>query len=281
MQAIARDVWVETDFQGCSVGFVVTSEGVVMIDSPMLPSQALKWKAEMEKRAKLCYLVNTEHHLDHILGNFFFPVTVISHEGTREKFITSLGKLDEMRDYIKQLDPEGAKLLENYQPRMPSITFSTGLNLHLGQYTFGLLNLPGHVENGVVVHVPEARVLFTGDNVSHGFYPWLHECVPLRWLKTLKEIKNMDVDVIVPGHGSVCTKEGIVPLANYLEAVIGEVQQMVDKGFSRQEAIAKASFPPPLPIQPGLEGRFREIHCTGVGRIYDELVKAQEAEGLA
>lgn len=281
MQAVARDVWVETNFHGCSLGFVVTSQGVVMIDSPMLPSDALRWKTEVEKRGEPRYLINTEHHMDHILGNFFFPVTVISHQGTREKFLSSLGKLEEMRGYIEQMDPEGAKLLKEYQPRMPSITFLNRLDLHLGQYRFKLLHLPGHVQNGVVVHIPQARVLFTGDNVSHGFYPWLHECVPLQWLKTLKEIKGMDVDVIVPGHGNVCTKEALTPLFDYLETLFGEVQQVIDKGFSRQEAIAKASFPPPLPIQPGLEERFREIHRTGVGRIYDELVKGHGAEGLA
>ena len=34
MQKISNNAYAETGFQGCNPGFVVTSEGVVMIDSP-------------------------------------------------------------------------------------------------------------------------------------------------------------------------------------------------------------------------------------------------------
>jgi cyclase len=50
MKQITSNVFVETQVLGCNYGFVTTSDGIVMIDSPHKPSDALKWKAEIEKR---------------------------------------------------------------------------------------------------------------------------------------------------------------------------------------------------------------------------------------
>ena len=60
MQQITSNVFAETQVRGCNHGFVTTSDGVVMIDSPQKPTDALKWKAEIEKHGKLRYIINTE-----------------------------------------------------------------------------------------------------------------------------------------------------------------------------------------------------------------------------
>jgi hypothetical protein len=43
MQQITNNIYVETGFKGCNTSFVVTSEGVVIIDTPMVPEEAKKW----------------------------------------------------------------------------------------------------------------------------------------------------------------------------------------------------------------------------------------------
>ncbi|HSF30333.1 MAG TPA: hypothetical protein VLK82_07660, partial [Candidatus Tectomicrobia bacterium] len=57
-------------------GFVTTSDGIVMIDSPHKPSDALKLKAEIEKRGRLRYIINTEPHGDYWTGNAFLRIRV-------------------------------------------------------------------------------------------------------------------------------------------------------------------------------------------------------------
>ena len=52
MQQLTRNVFVETQVRGCNFGFVTTSDGIVMIDSPHKPSDALKLTAEIEKRGR-------------------------------------------------------------------------------------------------------------------------------------------------------------------------------------------------------------------------------------
>ena len=44
MQKITDNVYVETGYNGCNVSFVVTGEGVVMVDSPMVPAEAARWR---------------------------------------------------------------------------------------------------------------------------------------------------------------------------------------------------------------------------------------------
>ena len=69
MQQITDNVFAETGFRGCNPSFVVTSEGVVMIDTPQMPVDAVKWHDEIARHGPVRYLINTEPHGDHfILG---------------------------------------------------------------------------------------------------------------------------------------------------------------------------------------------------------------------
>ena len=41
-----------------TVGMIVTNEGVIAIDGPMRPSEAIKWREFIETKGPLRYLVN-------------------------------------------------------------------------------------------------------------------------------------------------------------------------------------------------------------------------------
>ena len=49
-----------------------------------MPTDAVKWRDEINKHGEVRYLINTEPHGDHTTGNCFFGGTVVAHEGTRE-----------------------------------------------------------------------------------------------------------------------------------------------------------------------------------------------------
>jgi hypothetical protein len=49
LEKISKNVYAETKFNGCNPGFVVTSDGVVMIDTPQVPTQAVKWREIIAK----------------------------------------------------------------------------------------------------------------------------------------------------------------------------------------------------------------------------------------
>ena len=47
MQQIGRGIYAETGYRGGNVGFVVTGEGVILINTPMIPHEARDWRDEI------------------------------------------------------------------------------------------------------------------------------------------------------------------------------------------------------------------------------------------
>ena len=82
IENVTANVFTHTGLRGSNPSFVVTSDGVVAIDTPQLPSRAVEWRREAESHGPIRYLINTEHHVDHIFGNYYFRgsgATVVNH----------------------------------------------------------------------------------------------------------------------------------------------------------------------------------------------------------
>src|SRR5262245_53983201 len=69
MEQVTPNVFTTTSLRGCNPSFVVTSAGVVQIDTPQLPTKAVAMRAAAEQHGPIGYLINTEHHRYHIFGN--------------------------------------------------------------------------------------------------------------------------------------------------------------------------------------------------------------------
>jgi cyclase len=279
MKQVSANVFVETGFsRGCNPGFVVTPGGIVMVDSPYRPSDAVHWREEVCGRGEPLYLVNTEPHRDHITGDAFFDVTVIAHEGIHQEFLTSLGSPEEMRQAIEPIDPEGVALLENYQPNLPGITFNDRMTLHLGEQTLELICLPGHTLYETAVYLPQERVVFTGDNIFNGLQPFLHQAVPRQWLSSLDRIGELEVEYVVPGHGEIGSKEILAPMKDYLEEYITEVQSILKEELPRNQAVERLCQTENLyqrPLPPGVEAILPMLKQMMAEQMYDQI----KAEG--
>src|SRR5262245_9347117 len=87
MNQLTKNVFVETGQRGSNHGVVTTSDGLVLIDGPFKPSDTLGLKADIERRGRLRYIINTEPHGDHWTSNAYFDVPVIAHEGVRSRIL--------------------------------------------------------------------------------------------------------------------------------------------------------------------------------------------------
>lgn len=237
MQKITKNVYAETRFQGCNPGFVVTREGVVMIDTPQLPADAIKWRDEIAKHGTVRYLINTEPHGDHFTGNYFFKGTVVAHEGTRKAILAASVK--DLKERLKQTSPESLPLMKRYRFRPPTITLSERLTIHLGDHTFQLINLPGHTPYQVAVFIPEERVAFTSDNIFHKVQPFLHQAIPYEWLDSLKRLQELEADVLVPGHGELCDRSYLPEMSAVIKAWIDAISAAIKQGLSLEKTCAK------------------------------------------
>ena len=271
MQKITDNVYAETGFRGCNPGFVVTREGVVMIDTPQIPTDAVKWRDEIAKHGPVRYLINTEPHGDHISGNYFFEGTVVAHEGTREAILAA--SVEQLKERLKQTAPDSLSLMEGFSYRPPTITLSQRLTLYLGDHTFQLIHVPGHTPYQVAVCIPEERVVFTSDNVFGKVQAWLHQALPYEWLDSLQRIQELEADVLVPGHGSICDRSFLPEMSAFIQAWIDAVTAAIDQGMSLEEAQDKVSLLDRYPMETGSEPMAQMVQRMNVERLYEVLKK--------
>ncbi len=283
MEQVARNTFAETKIRGCNPGYVVTRDGVVIIDTPQLPTHAVRMRREAEAKGPIRYVINTEHHIDHIFGNYYFRGTaaVVAHEEVYRQFMVvtpAINPYAYAREAIPTDDPEGASLFpdeETYfrNPNKPTVTFTGDLSLRVGDHTFHLISTPGHTAGQIAVYIPEERVVFVGDTIFNNCQTWIYEADPDAWLRSLRRIALLDVDVIVPGHGPVCTRDYVQVQSAFLREWIAAVAVGIGKGWSKEECLKRISFLDRFPVDVGQEYMGPRVQEMNVTALYDWLTK--------
>lgn len=266
MNKITNNVYVETGYRGCNPGFVVTAEGVVMIDTPQMFGDAVAYRKEVEKHGKTVYLINTEPHGDHYIGNYFFDAIGIGQEGTRNVIMQA--QLEPLKERVKMMDPGAAPYLAEYKIKAPTITFKQAMTVYLGNHSFELYHLPGHTASETAVFVPEERIVFTGDNIFFEVQTFLQEALPKEWLESLQFLKTLAADHFIPGHGEVCTIDYIDKQATFIKDWITAVKDAVKQGWSLEEAQQRISFLDRFPMGQGMEAFGAELQKINVARLF-------------
>jgi cyclase len=188
MKQLTADVFVETGLRGANHGLVTTSDGVVLIDTPHKPTDALRLRAEVERRGRLRYIVNTEPHGDHWTGNAFFDAPVVAHEGVRSRILGTDLAAHVAR--VSSFGPDEGQHLEGYRPNAPVITFRDEMTLHVGDHIFRLVSMPGHTPYQAAVIVEQEGVAYVRGAVGQGLSK--DECVAS--LTALTDRYPMDVE---------------------------------------------------------------------------------------
>ncbi len=273
MQQLTSSVYAETQIRGCNHGFVVTSEGVVMIDSPQKPSDALKLKAEIAKHGELRYIINTEPHGDHWTGNAYFNVPVIAHEGVRQRILET--NLEEHVARVAGMGPEEPALLENYTPNVPVVTFRNGMTLHLGNHTFQMIHMPGHTLYQAAILIKEEGVVFTSDNIFHKVQTYIQEANPDQWLRALESLRALEEEVFVPGHGRLCDKSYLDEQGEYIMEWKEYARSAVERGMTREEAVENlTALTDRYPMDVGQDGTSPRVMRMNAANLWDYWTRA-------
>ena len=287
MEQVTPAVFTDTTLRGCNPSFVVTSAGVVVIDTPQLPTRAVAMRQEAEAHGRIRYLINTEHHVDHIFGNYYFrgDWPVVEHQALYDRFMVATPDLDPYeyaREAIPTDDPDGAAIFPDRDayyasPNKGTIVFTGDLTLSVGDHTFRLLHTPGHTPGQLAVHVPEKRVVFTGDTIFNGCQTWLMTSDVDQWIAALERIAALDVDHVIPGHGPVTTPAVLaVQRANLLDWV-SAVADAVARGWSREETIATVNFADRYPVDIGQGYMMDHIQTLNAASLWDKMTAAMPA----
>ena len=288
MERVTSSVFTETRLRGCNPSFVVTTAGVVVIDTPQLPTRAVVMRKEAESHGPIRYLINTEHHVDHIFGNYFFKGAgaVVEHRDLYDNFMVVTPDLDPY-EYAKEAiptdDPEGAAIFPARaayyaDPNKGTIVFTGDLTLSLGGKTFRILHTPGHTPGQVAVHVPEDRVVFTGDTVFSECQTWLMTSNVDQWIGALDRIGALDVDHVIPGHGPVTTSRYLAVQRSNLLDWKAAVAAAVAKGWSRDETIERVNFADRYPVDIGQGYMMDHIQTLNAASLWDKFTGSALSE---
>ena len=274
MISVADGVYVETSFPGANVGCVVTEQGVVVVDTPMLPEEADTLRRELGRLAQreVAYVVYTHQHFDHVMGAAYLTRRAIAC-GAAVSGIARLrtGLESELSLFSPDLYREKKEMFDGLDIVLPQITFDTELGMHMGDADLALSFVGGHSSASIIIHVPQARVLFAGDNVVTGQLPVTANGRFGPWIALLERIEGMELDVIVPGHGEVCGKEGVSATRRYFEAMRDRVREMAGAGASREDVAQGIDLRDCLPVPVSEEATAQA--AFDAARMYDQMAK--------
>jgi glyoxylase-like metal-dependent hydrolase (beta-lactamase superfamily II) len=119
----------------------------------------------------------------------------------------------------------------------PTRTFDGRLAVDVGGREVELIEVgPAHTKGDVIVNVPDAKAVFTGDILFIGGTPIVWAGPLANWVAACDLMLGMDVDVVVPGHGPLTDKSGVAAVRDYLAFVDTEATARHDAGIDAWEA---------------------------------------------
>ena len=229
-----------------NAGFVVTDDGVVIIDalgSPMLAEEMLG-EIRRVTRQPIRYVIVTHYHADHIYGLQALAAagaTIVAHASGREYLHSdaALRRLEASRQELFPWIDEQTRLV----PADRWIDADTVLRV--GSYEFVIRHVgPAHTAEDLVVYVPKADALFAGDLVFRARIPFVGQADSRQWIESLNRLIEFRPRVMIPGHGPVSRQptEDLELTRDYLahlRATMGEAARNLEPF---EAAYAKADW---------------------------------------
>ncbi len=214
---------------GVNAGIILTSRNVIFIDSGMsIASGEFLWQAayERKKEQKDGYLILTHHHSDHVFGMRVMKekgAWVIAHENVREFIENDQGRY---KRFIAELcgwdETTSHEILGDVLLSLPDQLITEDTVIDIDGEEIHILATPGHVPSELSIYYPAARVLFAGDTIYEGTTPTtrfggLAEWET--WIFHLERLNRLDIDIICPGHGALCSRQEIDRNIAYLQSL--------------------------------------------------------------
>jgi glyoxylase-like metal-dependent hydrolase (beta-lactamase superfamily II) len=218
--------------------------------------------------------VNTHANGDHCYGNQLVASAdiVASSASAREMdeippsmlaaLIRGADDLGDAGAYLR--DIFGSFSFEGIEHVPPTTTFEGHLDLRVGDRDVQLLELgPAHTRGDVVVHVPDADVLFTGDLVFHGGHPIVWAGPVHHWIEACDRMLALGPSTVVPGHGPLSDQACIQDQRGYLEWLVAEGTPRLEGGMAPLDAARDLAGGP---YAGWGEGERLVVNLTALGR---------------
>jgi glyoxylase-like metal-dependent hydrolase (beta-lactamase superfamily II) len=237
---------------GGNVAVYVTSEGVILVDDKYDQNHDdIVAQVKSVTSQPIKYILSTHYHADHSGGNAKFLPTaeIISTANARANIV----------NHTQSNAPAGVAGAR--------VTFTDESAVFLGgkevraKY-FGR----GHTNGDAIIYFPALRTIHTGDMMAGASplidYPGGGSVV--EWTKTLDAAMKLDFDTVIPGHGPVTNKDGLLTYRNNVEKLRTRASGLIREGKSQEDVgkVMMAEYkwaPDSLQMQWSLPGMMKEL----------------------
>jgi glyoxylase-like metal-dependent hydrolase (beta-lactamase superfamily II) len=192
---------------------VVTTDGVLVADGQRDAATTKKmvdWIGTVTKQPITVVVIGSEHG-DHTGGNASFPSTVT--------FIKS--PLAQGKQTIVKMGATEIHVLDRGR---------------------------AHTGTDLEVYLPKEKILFTSEAFSHHIFPNMRAAVPAEWIQTVKNLRTIDTNTIIPGHGFIeegpAMKKSLAEFEQALEHIVAEATRLRKAGATVEAATKQASWGP-------------------------------------
>jgi cyclase len=250
----------------CNGGIIIGSDGVVVIDpfqNEVLGDLLFDTVATLTD-LPVKYVVNTHYHFDHTGGN---PAAA-----SRDLPILGRGPI---RDFMLTRNGDRDP---NITP--PEVIIDGAWDLWLGdsqglaegQRQVQIREFEGHSGGtDVIVYVPDADVLLTGDLLFNERFPYMADGNIRAWQASLAAlIADYPTATVLPGHGPVTDVDGLEALKTYLNQLVALALDWKANGTTQVEAMTMA-----LPAQYS-SFKFQALYPGNLEVAYQQITLGQD-----
>jgi glyoxylase-like metal-dependent hydrolase (beta-lactamase superfamily II) len=196
-----------------NAGIVVGQHTTLIIDTgpSAMASQTILGYARAASPSNRFLAMNTEQHMDHILGNAVFRdagIDIIGHPSMRRTEAdfesTKSAFHDSILDPVRREAHEELAFFEGTRNVHPNRPVTSEMDCDLGGLIIRIIPAPGHTPSNLLAWVEAEGVVFTGDTIVVGYIPNLDSSQPANWktwLASLAILASLEPAILVPGHG--------------------------------------------------------------------------------
>jgi cyclase len=231
VEKVVDGVWMAQTDQGVNAGWILAGDEVIAVDSgnDAATAKALLEKIQETAGKPVRYLVITHAHGDHAGGASVF-VAAGAQIVCSETAAPALA----------------AFAAASTRPRLSMLSFSERFGMFGAKQRVAIYFLgAAHTAGDIVVLLPDQKVLFSGDLALGKRAPYMQspDVNPKGWENALARLAQLDVEKVVPGHGTLGTRQAIGDTLGYVKKVNELAQLMISENVKEDLIEARLRRP--------------------------------------
>jgi glyoxylase-like metal-dependent hydrolase (beta-lactamase superfamily II) len=222
---------------GGNIAVLTGNDGKLLVDAGITASRpGITEALNSLSSDPVRHLINTHWHFDHTDGNEWLHsigAEITAHENTR-KHLSETTRVEGW-NFTFPPSPKGA---------LPTNVFAKDRKLQLNGTTVALDYYgPAHTDSDISINFTEADILHVGDTWWNGYFPFIDYNTGggINGMIRAAEanlVKATAKSIVIPGHGPVGDRTGLIEFRDMLVAVREKVAALKQQGKALQEVTA-------------------------------------------